>query len=118
MAIFNGHWTHGFGIWAVEHRETGALIARIGCHFPVRMASLRDRLRARQNHWGAGYATEGAAAALMIAREQCRPDRIISLIRPDNAGSIRVAERLGAVLDGDIEFFGGLSLVYNYGTIG
>jgi RimJ/RimL family protein N-acetyltransferase len=60
----------------------------------------------------------GAAAALDFARTECRPERIVSLIRSGNAGSIKVAERLGGILDGDVEFIGGRSLVYNYRTIG
>lgn len=45
-------------------------------------------------HWGHGYATEAARAALAWARD--RP-RIISLIDPRNVRSIRVADKLGAV---------------------
>jgi RimJ/RimL family protein N-acetyltransferase len=115
MAIFNGHWTlNRFGIWAAEHRETGALVGRIGCFYPEGWPAFEIGYVLGREHWGAGYATEGASAALDFARKECRPERIISLIRPDNAGSIRVAERLGATLDGDVEFFGGRSLVYRY----
>ena len=43
-------------------------------------------------YWGHGYATEAATAArTWVARE-----RVISLINPANARSIRVAEKLGA----------------------
>lgn len=45
-------------------------------------------------HWGHGYATEAARAALDWAAD--RP-RIISLIDPRNVRSIRVADKLGAV---------------------
>lgn len=115
MAIFNGHWTlHNFGIWAVEHRETGQLLGRIGCFHPEGWPAFEIGYVIGKPYWGAGYATEGAAAALAFARSECRPDRIVSLIRPANAGSIRVAERLGGTLEGEIEFFGGRSLVYGY----
>ena len=119
MAIFNGHWTlHGFGIWAVEHRETGALVGRIGCFFPEDWPAFEIGYVLGSAFWGAGYATEGAAAALAFARTECRPGRIISAIRPGNTGSIRVAERLGAVLEDNVEFMGARSLVYNYGMMG
>ena len=115
MAIFNGHWTlFGFGIWAVEHRESGALMGRIGCFKPEGWPAFEIGYVLGRQFWGSGYATEGAAAALHFARAECRPERIISLIRPDNTGSIRVAERLGGRLDGDVEFFGGRSLTYAY----
>ena len=44
------------------------------------------------NHWGYGYATEASRAA----RDWLGPRRTISLIRPDNVRSQRVAEKLGA----------------------
>jgi RimJ/RimL family protein N-acetyltransferase len=119
MAIFNGHWTlRGFGIWAVEHRISGELMGRIGCFYPEGWPAFEIGYVLGKPFWGGGYATEGAAAALDFARTECRPERIVSLIRPGNAGSIKVAERLGGILDGDVEFIGGRSLVYNYGTIG
>ena len=121
MAIFNGHWTlHGFGTWAVEHRESGELMGRIGCFYPEGWPAFEIGYVLGKQFWGGGYATEGAAAALDFARTECHPDRIVSLIRPDNTGSIRVAERLGAQLNGDVDFFGGRSLVYEYslGMIG
>jgi RimJ/RimL family protein N-acetyltransferase len=115
MAIFNGHWTlHGFGIWAVEHRESGMLMGRIGCHYPEGWPAFEIGYVLGRQFWHSGYATEGAAAALDFARTECHPVRIVSIIRPENAGSIRVAERLGGRLEGDIEFFGGRSLVYEY----
>ena len=119
MAIFNGHWMlHGFGIWAVEHRESGELMGRIGCFFPEGWPAFEIGYVIGKPFWGAGYATEGAAAALDYARTVCRPDRIVSLIRPTNEGSIRVAQRLGGTPDGDIEFLGGRSLVYDYAIRG
>ena len=47
------------------------------------------------------------SVATMLGRE-----RIISLIRPDNARSIRVAEGLGETLVGETELLAGKSLVY------
>jgi RimJ/RimL family protein N-acetyltransferase len=43
-------------------------------------------------HWGHGYATEAAQAA----RASIERERIISLIRPENVRSQRVAAKLGA----------------------
>ena len=41
-----------------------------------------------------------------------RRDHVISLIRPGNAASIRVAERLGEILEGRTTLFGHDALVY------
>jgi len=39
-------------------------------------------------------------------------DRVISLIRHKNAASIKVAERLGSKLAGEVELLGAKALVY------
>jgi RimJ/RimL family protein N-acetyltransferase len=72
------------------------------------------RVDAWRQFWGNGYAREGARAALDYARETLGRTEVVSLIRPGNAGSIRVAESLGATLSGEIEFFGGPTLIYRY----
>jgi RimJ/RimL family protein N-acetyltransferase len=64
--------------------------------------------------WGQGFAREGAAAALGYARETLGKRDIISIIRPGNAGSIRVATSLGAMPDGTVEFYGAPALIYRY----
>ena len=46
------------------------------------------------------------------AREAMGRERVISLIRPANTRSIRVAERLGERLEGRTEIFGLEALVY------
>lgn len=66
----------------------------------------------RRQSWGRGYATEGARAALAYVFEQMGHDRIISLIRPRNTASIRVAEKLGQRLQDRMEFYGQEALVY------
>jgi RimJ/RimL family protein N-acetyltransferase len=94
---WRAHWDeHGFGIWAVEERETGGLVGRLGLqyhrlwpHEPEVGWMLDPRV------WGKGYATESGAAALRHAFEMLGCDRVVSIVHPENAPSIRVAERLG-----------------------
>ena len=116
MAVILGHWTLlGYGLWAVENRETGALMGRIGCQQPEGWPGFEVGYTLGRAFWGRGYAREGAGAALAYARDVLGRTSIISLIRPANAASIRVAQSLGATLDGELEFFGGPTLVYRYG---
>jgi RimJ/RimL family protein N-acetyltransferase len=115
LAMFAGHWTlRGFGVWAVEERSTGEFIGRIGCFQPEGWPGFELAYPLARSVWGRGYAREGASAALAYARDTLRRRTVISLIRPANAGSIGVATALGAVRDGEIEFFGGPALVYRY----
>ena len=50
--------------------------------------------RLAREHWGQGYATEGAAACLDHGFGDLGLRQIISIIDPRNAASVRVAERL------------------------
>jgi RimJ/RimL family protein N-acetyltransferase len=65
-----------------------------------------------RSRWGRGYAPEAAAVALRYAREELGQDQVISLIRPGNAGSIRVAEKIGERHRGSVELFGEEALLY------
>ena len=97
LARFRAHWEqHGFGLWAVEERTTGALVGLIGIQYH-RLWPADPELGWKLDPavWGRGYATEGGAAALRHAFETLGRKRVVSIIHPENAPSIRVAERLG-----------------------
>lgn len=115
MAMMLGHWTlRGFGIWAVEDRSTGRLIGRIGCFEPVGWPGFEIGYVLGRDAWGQGYALEAARASLRYARDVLNRDDILSVIRPANFGSIRVATALGAVRSESIDFFGAPADLYRY----
>lgn len=115
VALFIGHWElRGFGLWAVEDRSSGAFAGRIGCFEPEGWPGFEIGYTLARPFWGRGYATEGARAALRYARDVLGKERVISLIRPGNAASARVAEHLGAVMEGRVEFYGSPTRVYVY----
>ena len=66
----------------------------------------------RRQSWGKGFATEGARAALAHAFTELQQSHVISMIRPDNTASIRVAEKLGEQIEDPIEIHGDSALVY------
>jgi len=115
MAMFLGHWTlRGFGVWAVEERATGQFVGRIGCLEPEGFPAFEIAYTLTRSAWGRGYAREGAATALLYARETLNRREIASIIRPANTASIRVAQSLGAVAAETVEFFGAPSVIYRY----
>jgi RimJ/RimL family protein N-acetyltransferase len=115
FAMFAGHWTlRGFGVWAVEERATGAFAGRIGCFEPEGWPGFEIAYTLARPFWGRGLAREGAGAARPFARTELRRGRIISVIRPDNSGSIRVAESLGATPEREIDFYGAPARLYVY----
>lgn len=96
MALFAGHWTlRGYGTWVIERREDGVLLGRAGLHNPEGWPGLEVGWTLARQAWGHGYATEAARAAMDWAWSVLAVPRLISLIDPANAASIRVAERLG-----------------------
>ena len=115
MAMFAGHWVlRGFGVWAVEERATGAFVGRIGCFEPEGWPAFEIAYTLSPTVWGRGYAAEGARAALQWAHDTLGRRGVTSVIRPENARSIRVAERLGARFDRAVPFFGGVAHLYVY----
>lgn len=108
-----GHWQmRGYGMWAVEEKASGAFVGRAGFLDPAGWPGFELGWLFGREHWGGGYATEAARRALEYAFSELRRDRVVSLIRPGNDRSVRVAERLGATLAGEVELLGGTALVY------
>ena len=113
MAMIIGHWhLRGYGIWAVEERATGQLVGRIGFFNPEGWPGFELGWVLGRDHWGKGYATEAASRALEYVFTETTREHVISLIHPDNHGSINVAKRLGEELEGETEIFGHKVLVY------
>jgi ribosomal-protein-alanine N-acetyltransferase len=94
---------HGFGWWAAELRETRAFIGFIGLsHIPFEAhftPAVEVGWRLASTHWGKGYATEGALAALEAAFTRLGLSEIVSITVPANTRSRRVMERIGMTRD-------------------
>ncbi|MGE0355976.1 MAG: GNAT family N-acetyltransferase [Burkholderiales bacterium] len=103
-----GHWAlRGFGMWALELKSTGELVGRAGFIDPEGWPGFELGWLLARPHWGKGYATEAARFALDHAVSSMGRRRVISLIRPGNERSSRVAEKLGMRVEGEIELLGG-----------
>jgi len=99
------HWqTHGFGRWAIEDKEKGALIGYAGIRSLEGQPELVYLLAKR--YWGRGLATEAAAACLRYGFEEKQFDSILALTRPRNVRSRRVMEKLGMKFERDANYFG------------
>ncbi|HVF57235.1 MAG TPA: GNAT family N-acetyltransferase [Pyrinomonadaceae bacterium] len=113
LAFFIGHWhLRGYGHWAVEEKASGNLIGRIGFLEPEGWPDFEIGWTLVREHWGKGYAIEGARRALAYAFTEMNRDRVISLILPGNRASISVAERLGEKFEGRANVGGLDALVY------
>jgi RimJ/RimL family protein N-acetyltransferase len=92
---------NGFGLFAVEVRETGVLIGWAGLAVPEFLPEVLPAVeigwRLARDSWGHGYATEAAAAAMRFGFDECGLDRIVSIRHVDNTRSARVMAKLGLV---------------------
>lgn len=100
-----GLWTLlGYGYWVVERRDDGRFLGQAGFgDFRRAMLPLIEGLP--EAGWmfagdaqGQGYATESMMAALHWADAALGSDQIVAIIDPENAASIRVAEKCGFAL--------------------
>lgn len=115
LALFLGEWQlHGHGMWAVERRRDGRLIGRVGFLDPEGWPGCELGWLLARDAWGQGYALEASKAALDWGRRELGLGDLISLIRPANERSKRLAERLGATDGGPIDFMGQTALVYRH----
>jgi RimJ/RimL family protein N-acetyltransferase len=90
---------HGYGRWAVEVPYVAPFVGCIGLFRPTFDAHFTPCVevswRLAREHWGHGYAAEGARAALRFAFEQLGLDEVVAFTAARNQASLRVMERLG-----------------------
>jgi RimJ/RimL family protein N-acetyltransferase len=91
------HWDeHGFGLLAVEWRETGALIGRCGPQFHRMWPDDPEVGWALDPAWwGRGIATEAGAAAIHSAFGALGYPRVVSITTEPNVASRNVMAKLG-----------------------
>jgi RimJ/RimL family protein N-acetyltransferase len=113
IARYVGHWQlRGYGMWAVVERSTSRVIGHLGFLNPEGGLGFELGWALARHAWGRGYALEGTRAAVHHAFTALERDHIACVIRPENARSIRLAERLGATLEGETEESGRRLVVY------
>ncbi len=99
---------HGFGVWAVEAPGVAAFAGFVGLAVPRFEAHFTPCVeigwRLAAEHWGRGYATEGARAAMAFGFESLELDEIVSFTAPANVRSVRVMEKLGMTRDPEEDF--------------
>jgi RimJ/RimL family protein N-acetyltransferase len=87
----------GLLVWDRRTWETSSY-AQAGDHAQTELGWALTR-----RYWGHGYATEAARAAREWAYAERGIEHLVSLIAPDNKRSMRVAEKLGARPEEQVE---------------
>ena len=91
----------GWSNWAVEALESGSFVGFIGLSVPKRalpfMPCVEIGYRLAREHWGKGYATEGAKAVLEVAFTRLNLNEVVSFTALLNLPSRAVMERIGMI---------------------
>jgi RimJ/RimL family protein N-acetyltransferase len=110
-----GHWcVRGFGYFALEEKATDAFCGAVGLVRHFDWPELELGWRIFRDYQGRGYATEASRRIRAHAYGDIGAPTLVSYIDPDNALSIRLADRLGARHDGRIMLRGRPAEVYRH----
>jgi len=99
---YAGHWAMlGFGYWVAEEKGTGNFVGEVG--FADYKREIEPSLKGipeggwvlATNAHGKGYATEAVRAVVAWGEAHLVAVRTACIIHPENAASIRVAEKCG-----------------------
>lgn len=130
IAFWLERWEeNGVGLFSMERREDGRVIGRSGFlvwdgdtwevgSFAEAGARAEVELgwMVAREHWGQGYATEAALAMRDWGIAERGFTRLISIIRPGNDRSVRVAEKIGERYERDIVPWGWPTRLYSLET--
>lgn len=109
------HWQrHGFGLWLLRDRVTGAVVGRGGLQH-TRIGG-REEIEAgwaiAPERWGEGLATELAHACTAVGFGTLALEDIVAFTQPTNVASRRVMEKAGFAYDGDVVYKGRSHVLY------
>ena len=97
MCTMTGAWTvRGFSMFSVVEKASGRWVGRLGPWAPEGWPGTEVGWGIAREHWGKGYAPEGAAAAIDWAFDHLGWTEVIHCIDPGNINSQNVARRLGS----------------------
>lgn len=105
LAALNRHWQrHGFGMWAVEEKDSGALIGSVGLtalhDWSADQANVEVGWLLARSAWGRGFAVEAGRPSLAYAFDELGVPRIVNVTLAANERGKRTAQRLGLAFVG------------------
>jgi RimJ/RimL family protein N-acetyltransferase len=114
-----GYETRGWALWIVEDRATGEFLGTAGPSLMIveGVEEVEIGWHTRPGRKGEGIAPEAGAAARDWAFANLDVDHLISLVRPENTGSNRVAQKIGMHVDREVDHKGLRHFVYRIDRI-
>lgn len=115
MAGLIGHWQlRGYGPYAVEEKSTGKVVGPVGLWYPNDWPEPEIKWALSRSYWGQGYASEAARAVKKMANQYIPDISLISLIFSENERSKKVAIKIGAKFEREIEFRGCVAQIFRH----
>ena len=104
-----GHFAeHGFGLWALERKDTGAFIGFTGLMNVSFAAPFSPAVeigwRLAPEHWGLGYASEAAWTVLRCGFDRLALKEVVSFTTQTNTPSEKVMQAIGMHHDSADDF--------------
>ncbi|HEX8220721.1 MAG TPA: GNAT family N-acetyltransferase [Chloroflexia bacterium] len=96
---------NGFGLFAVELKESGTLIGQCGIIYLDNTPEVEVGYLFGQPYWGQGYATEAAAASRDFGFNVVGLSRLVGITRPENVPSQRVLQKIGLRYEKDAVYY-------------
>ncbi len=104
---------HGFSMWAVTERASGAVMGDGGLIlYAHRGPEIELGYRLAKPYWGKGYATEVARAWVAHGFDELGLERIVAVTHPQNVASQRVLEKAGFRFRGMTAYEGAKARLY------
>ena len=103
---------HGFGIWALFHKDDGAFIGECGLRLADDDLGMRLRITLAKPWRGQGLAGEAMAAAARFGFESIGVDRLMAVTRAVNGPARKTLEGLGMTYRPDLDRRGGALVVF------
>lgn len=91
---------HGFGLYAVELKESGTPLGICGLLKRQELAEVDIGFAFLPDFWNRGFAFEAAAAVMKHAEDTFKLKRIVAITSLDNDASIKLLDRLGFTFEG------------------
>lgn len=110
--VMGDYQKHGFGRLAVELKSIGQFIGFCGLKYLDDYQEVDLGYRLVRSCWGKGMATEAARACVELGFGPLQLNRMMSMVLPENVGSVKVLEKLGFVFERQVEEEGELADLY------
>ncbi|MBO9636114.1 MAG: GNAT family N-acetyltransferase, partial [Chitinophagaceae bacterium] len=112
--IVNNYHVLGFGLYAMELKDTGEVVGLCGLLKREYLPAVDIGYALLPQFEGRGLALEACRSVMEIAVKELEMDTVFAIVTPANARSIHLLEKLGFNLEKEIEEGGEPLLVYKW----